>query len=75
MAASIQGRWDTSNVEYVNGRIVAYDKRHRTPRMHYIDYGLGVFHRSASDLVLHDQPADLAALYQDLPHARGASRL
>jgi len=61
-----QRRWDTSNVEYVNGRIVAYDKRQPAPRMHYIDYGLGVFHRSAFDLVPHDRPADLATLYQDL---------
>ncbi len=61
-----QRRWDTSNVEYVNGHIAAHDKRQPTPRMHYIDYGLGVFHRSAFDLVPHDRPADLAALYQDL---------
>jgi len=61
-----QGRWDTSNVEYVNGRIVAYDKRQPTPRMHHIDYGLGVFQRSAFDLVPHDRPAELATLYQDL---------
>jgi len=61
-----QRRWDTSNVEYVNGSIVAYDKQHPTPQMHYIDYGLGVFQRSAFDLVPHGRPADLATLYQDL---------
>ncbi len=47
-------------MEYVNGRIVAYDKRQPPPRMHYLDYGLGVFHRSASELVPHDRPAELA---------------
>jgi len=35
-----EGRWDTSNVEFEGGRIQAYDKTNRTPRMHYIDYGL-----------------------------------
>ncbi len=60
------GRWDRSNVEFVDGRIVSYDKRHQTPQMHYIDYGLGVFHQSAFGSVSDDQPHDLAALYQDL---------
>jgi NDP-sugar pyrophosphorylase family protein len=27
------GQWDASNVEFWGGRIVAYDKRRRTPRM------------------------------------------
>src|SRR5262249_51995133 len=40
-----QGRWDTSNVEFVDGRITAYDKNRRSPNMRYIDYGLGVFDR------------------------------
>jgi NDP-sugar pyrophosphorylase family protein len=33
-------QWDTSNVEFANGSIVAYSKHARTPRMQYIDYGL-----------------------------------
>lgn len=60
------GHWDSSNVEFANGRIIAYDKQHRTPEMHYIDYGLGVFKHSAFDKVPDDQPSDLATLYQDL---------
>ena len=42
-----EGRWDTSNVEFAGGRILAYDKKQHPPRMQHIDYGLGVFHRSA----------------------------
>jgi N-acetyl-alpha-D-muramate 1-phosphate uridylyltransferase len=61
-----EGRWDASNVEYAEGRILAYDKANRTPRMRYIDYGLGVFRRRAFDRVPRDQPCDLAAVYQDL---------
>ncbi len=57
-----EGRWDSSNVEFAGGRILAYDKKNRTARMQYIDYGLGVFRREAFE---GDQ-TDLAAVYQDL---------
>ncbi|KAB2960853.1 MAG: NTP transferase domain-containing protein [Candidatus Methylomirabilis oxygeniifera] len=60
------GHWDTSNVEFVNGRVVAYNKQHRTPGMHYIDYGLGIFTHSAFEIVPDGRSYDLAALYQDL---------
>ena len=56
------GNWDRSNVEFAGGRILAYDKKNPTPRMEFIDYGLGVFHRSA----FSGGHADLAELYQDL---------
>ncbi len=58
-----QGRWDTSNVEFTEGRILAYDKENRTTRMQHIDYGLGVFTAAAFAGSPH---ADLAALYRDL---------
>ena len=61
-----EGRFDSSNVEFDAGRIVAYDKRARTPRMRHIDYGLGAFRAAAFDGVPEDGPADLAALYQEL---------
>jgi NDP-sugar pyrophosphorylase family protein len=35
-----QNRWGASNVEYRKGLIVRYDKRHPSPSMHHIDYGL-----------------------------------
>lgn len=58
-----EGRWDTSNVEFANGRILAYEKTHRTPRMQYIDYGLGVFNAAA---FAESKQADLANVYGDL---------
>ncbi len=61
-----QGRWDTSNVEFAQGRIVAYNKKNRTPRMQYIDYGLGVFSRAAFE---GTSQGDLADLYGSLLHA------
>jgi NDP-sugar pyrophosphorylase family protein len=61
-----EGKWDTSNVEYEDGRILAYDKKNRTPRMGYIDYGLGVFSARAFDRVPADKVFDLADLYAQL---------
>jgi N-acetyl-alpha-D-muramate 1-phosphate uridylyltransferase len=37
------GAWDSSNVIFVDGRILMYDKHNRVPEMQYIDYGLSVF--------------------------------
>jgi NDP-sugar pyrophosphorylase family protein len=59
-------RWDRSNVEFANGQILAYDKRTRTPRMQYIDYGLGVLTQRAFDEVPRGQAYDLADVYREL---------
>lgn len=60
------GQWDSSNVEFAGGRIIAYDKKNRTPAMRYIDYGLGAFQRRAFYDLADGTFYDLAALYQDL---------
>jgi NDP-sugar pyrophosphorylase family protein len=44
------GRWDTSNAVYRDGRVVAYDKRAPRPDMRWIDYGLGGLDQVALDL-------------------------
>lgn len=59
------GQWDTSNVEFSEGRIVAYDKRHRNPRMRYIDYGLGALHSSVFTQPAQI-PSDLSLIYEGL---------
>ena len=65
-----EGRWDASNVEFAegcpDGSIVAYDKKNKTARMQYIDYGLGVFSRQAFE---NPQHADLADVYGELLRA------
>lgn len=61
-----EGHWDTSNVELVDGRILAYSKRQRTRRMKHIDYGLGVFRQSAFAGVPEHSPYDLESLYRDM---------
>ena len=60
------GQWDTSNVEFEEGRILAYSKKNLTPRMRYIDYGLGVFHAKA---FAGTRATDLADVYADLLQA------
>jgi NDP-sugar pyrophosphorylase family protein len=66
-----EGKWDTSNVEFEGGgveegKILGYSKTNRTPRMRYIDYGLGVFRREAFQGLPKGEPCDLAELYADL---------
>ena len=61
-----EGSFDSSNVEAAGGRILRYDKRNRIPAMQYIDYGLGVFRKTAFQDVQANEYCDLAQLYQDL---------
>ena len=58
--------WDTSNIEFANGKLLAYDKKHRTRRMRYIDYGLGILTPEAFQYAPKEQTFDLAILYQNL---------
>jgi len=60
------GKYDSSNVEAIDGRIVRYDKRNRSESMRYIDYGLGVFKRSVFEDLEPEQTCDLADVYQGL---------
>ena len=57
-----EGRWDTSNVSYEDGRVLSYDKRTPTAEMSWIDYGLGGLTAGALESVA-DSERDLAALY------------
>lgn len=59
-------QWDTSNVLFRDGRIRVYDKRHLTPEMQHIDYGLGVINTAALLTYPADRPFDLADVYSEL---------
>jgi len=61
-----EGQWDASNVEFEDGVIRAYNKKERTPRMKFIDYGLGGFTARAFERVLADKAFDLAELYREI---------
>lgn len=65
-----EGKWDTSNVEFEAGKILAYSKTERTPRMRYIDYGLGVFRAEAFRGLPAGKACDLTQLYADLLHRK-----
>lgn len=66
-----EGAWDTSNVQFEDGRIVRYDKRERTPAMLHIDYGLGVFRASVFAERAAGEAFDLADVQRGLV-AKGA---
>lgn len=59
-------RWDKSNVLFVDGQLVEYNKRAPRPEMAYIDYGLGLVSVHVFDTCTIDGPFDLADVYQDL---------
>lgn len=60
------GQWDTSNVEFADGRIARYDKRAQTPDMRHIDWGLGILTPRAFERFPDGQPLDLTLVYQEL---------
>ncbi len=64
-----EGRWDTSNVEFAEGRIAKFDKVNRTPAMAFIDYGLGVLKADVIAPLPGDTVVDLADIYRDLAAA------
>jgi N-acetyl-alpha-D-muramate 1-phosphate uridylyltransferase len=59
-------RWDKSNVLFVDGKLVEYNKRAPRPEMAYIDYGLGLVSANVFDTYPIDSPFDLADVYKDL---------
>jgi NDP-sugar pyrophosphorylase family protein len=65
-----EGRWDSSNAIYKDGRVVLYDKsrpKERQSEMHWIDYGLSVLAREViTTRIERDTVADLADLMKDL---------
>lgn len=59
-----EGRWDTSNVWFDEGRIRLYDKTVRTSKMRHIDYGLGILSREALGDCDLPEAFDLGRLYR-----------
>jgi NDP-sugar pyrophosphorylase family protein len=60
-----EGRWDTSNIEFIDGRIIEYSKQ-PTPRMAHIDYGLAMLRAGAFAESPDGMTFDLASLYRRL---------
>ena len=59
-----EGRWDRSNVEFDQGRVLRYDKKNPTPAMRFIDYGAALLSRQMLERIPIDQIYDLAELYR-----------
>jgi NDP-sugar pyrophosphorylase family protein len=57
---------DKSNVQFENGKILAYDKKFRTPQMEFIDYGLGILSSKVFDDYSDYHSIDLVEVYQRL---------
>lgn len=62
------GRWDTSNVLYDGVKVIAYDKRHPTQDMQFIDYGLGILTAGIIG-AWREETFDLADVYTRLAAA------
>jgi NDP-sugar pyrophosphorylase family protein len=62
-------RWDASNVEFENGTICRYSKKHRVPEMHHVDWGLGMLKANAVAAWPIGESWDLAELYEELSNA------
>jgi NDP-sugar pyrophosphorylase family protein len=58
--------WDVSNIECSNGKIITYDKTHRSEKMNYIDYGLSVLTKESLAFIPSNQSYDLADFYKTL---------
>jgi N-acetyl-alpha-D-muramate 1-phosphate uridylyltransferase len=61
-----QDQWDKSNVLFVEGQLIEYNKRTPRAEMAYIDYGLGVVTATLLEQHPIGQSFDLAEMYQDL---------
>lgn len=61
-----EGRWDTSNTLFEEGRILRYDKERPDPRMQHIDYGLNVLTAAALEEFPAGTRFDLSEVHRRL---------
>ncbi len=61
-----EDKWDSSNIEYDDNKIINYNKKFPTKKMKYIDYGLGILNKSAFDDFKNLDKFDLEEVYVNL---------
>ena len=62
-----EGKYDTSNVIYSDGKVVLYDKKKSNKEMQYIDYGLSILtKRIISQCIPNGIVYDLGDCYNEL---------
>ena len=59
-------KFDKSNVEFEDGKIIRYDKKATDDKLKFIDYGLGIFKKRAFDDFNEQEIFDLETVYQSL---------
>jgi NDP-sugar pyrophosphorylase family protein len=57
-----QNQFDASNVEYIDGKLINYEKGLNNRRMHYIDYGLTYFRKESFLSRTNELSFDLASI-------------
>ena len=55
--------WDLSNVLYLDGKLIEYNKINPKTNMKYIDYGLSILNKNAFDYFINEQIFDLSDLF------------
>jgi NDP-sugar pyrophosphorylase family protein len=58
-----ENAWDLSNVLYLDGKLIEYNKRNPKPNMKYIDYGLSILNKNAFNYFINEQIFDLSDLF------------
>lgn len=61
-----RNQWDKSNVDFVNGNLLEYNKKNQNAHMAYIDYGLAVISAKVFDQYTNGTSFDLADVYEKL---------
>jgi NDP-sugar pyrophosphorylase family protein len=61
-----ENKWDASNVELRQHRVVRYDKLTPTPAMKYIDYGMSILRSESFEPWQTNEAFDLARVYDSL---------
>jgi len=59
-------QYDTSNVIFIDNKIIKYSKTDLSSDMNYIDYGLGIFRRKFFDIYDKQEQFDLSKIYENL---------
>ena len=55
--------WDLSNVLYLDGKLIEYNKINPKANMKYIDYGLSILNKNAFNYFINEQIFDLSDLF------------
>lgn len=61
-----QDKFDASNVEFFDGKIIDYQKGSKNKNMHYIDYGITYFREETFHPMTDQSVFDLAIVYHQL---------